>query len=68
MRVRRSGSAAASGRGTRPAHRDPLAVNVVIFTWLYLPVMVAAEFMIIVFTLLAASIIRSTCCNRRPIQ
>jgi hypothetical protein len=45
-----------------------VAVNAAIFTWLYAPVMLAVEFTIVVFTLLAASIIRSACCDRRALQ
>lgn len=45
-----------------------VAVNVAIFTWLYVTVMLAVEFTIIVFTLLAASIIQSACCDRRAVQ
>jgi hypothetical protein len=45
-----------------------VAVNVAIFSWLYAPVILAVEFTIIMFTLLAASIIRSACCDRRDVQ
>jgi Flp pilus assembly protein TadB len=45
-----------------------VAVNAAIFTWLYAPVMLAVEFTIVVFTLLAASIMRSACCDRRALQ
>jgi hypothetical protein len=45
-----------------------VTVNVVLFGWLYAPVMLAVEFTIIVFALLAASIIRSACCDRHAVQ
>jgi hypothetical protein len=41
-----------------------VVVNVAFFTWLYAPVMLAVEFTVVVFALLAASIIRSACCDR----
>jgi hypothetical protein len=44
-----------------------VTVNVVLFGWLYAPVMLAVEFTIIVFALLAASIIRSACCDRHAV-
>jgi hypothetical protein len=45
-----------------------LAVNVAAFTWLYASVMLALEFTIIVFLILAASITRSACCDGRAIE
>jgi hypothetical protein len=45
-----------------------VVVNVAFFTWLYAPVMLAVEFTVIVFALLATSIIRSACCDRHSVQ
>lgn len=44
------------------------AVNVVLFTWLYAPIMLALEFAVFVFAFLAASIIRSACCHRNVVS
>lgn len=44
------------------------AVNVALFTWAYAPAMLAGEFTVFVFAFLAASIIRSACCDRNVVS